>query len=51
MAGTFDTNNLTLGRNSLKIMSLAEDLVISQENAAVGLVYSGATYGWRLIEN
>jgi hypothetical protein len=51
LAGTFDTNNLTLARNSLKIMSLTENLVISQENAAIGLVYTGATHGWKLIEN
>jgi hypothetical protein len=51
LAGTFDTNNLTINRNSLKIMSLTEDLVISQENAAIGLVYTGSTHGWKLIEN
>ena len=51
LAGTFDTNNLTIGRNSLKIMGLTEDLVVSNENAAIGLVYTGATYGWKLIEN
>jgi len=51
LAGTFDTNNLTVGRNSLKIMGLTEDLVVSNENAAIGLVYTGATYGWKLIEN
>ena len=51
VAGTFDTNNLTLGRNGLLIMGLSENLVISTENAGFGIVYSGATYGWRLIEN
>ena len=51
VAGTFDTNNLTIGRNSEKIMGAAENLVITQENAGVGLVYSGSTNGWRLIEN
>ena len=51
LAGTFDTNNLTISRNSLKIMGLSEDLVVSQENAGIGLVYTGATYGWKLIEN
>lgn len=49
--GTFDTNNLTIGRNGNNIMALAEDLVVSTENAAIGLVYSGATNGWKLIEN
>jgi len=49
LAGTFDTNNLTIGRNSLKIMGLTEDLVISTENAGIQLVYTGATYGWKLV--
>ena len=51
LAGTFDTNNLTIGRNSLKIMGAAEDMTVSQENASIGLVYTGSTYGWKLIEN
>ena len=51
LAGTFDSNNLTLGRNSLKIMGLAEDLVISTENAGIQLVYTGSTHGWKLTQN
>jgi len=51
LAGTFDTNNLTVGRNSLKIMGLEEDLVVSTENAGIQLVYTGATYGWKLTSN
>jgi hypothetical protein len=51
LAGTFDTNNLTVGRNSLKIMGLTEDLVISTEDAGIQLVYTGATYGWKLTSN
>jgi hypothetical protein len=51
LAATFDTNNLTIGRNALKIMGLTENLVVSQENASFGLVYTGATYGWKLTEN
>jgi hypothetical protein len=51
LASTFDTNNLTIGRNSLKIMGLTENLIISQEDASIGLVYTGVTYGWKLIEN
>jgi hypothetical protein len=31
-------------------MGVAEDLTLSVENAAIGLVYSNATYGWKLIE-
>jgi len=51
LAGTFDTNNLTIGRNSLKIMGQTADLVISTEDAAIQLVYTGATYGWKLTQN
>jgi hypothetical protein len=51
LAGTFDTNNLTIGRAGNKIMGLTENLVISQEDAAFGIVYTGSTYGWKLIEN
>ena len=51
LAGTADTNNITIGRNSLKIMGLTEDLIISTENAAIQLVYTGSTYGWRLTSN
>ena len=51
LAGTFDTNNLTIDRNGLKIMGLTENLIVSNENAGLGLVYTGVTYGWKLIEN
>jgi|TARA_R110002167_G_scaffold90161_3_gene243090 hypothetical protein len=51
LAGTFDTNNLTIARNSLKIMGLAEDLVVSTENAGIQLVYTGSTHGWKLTTN
>ena len=50
LAGTFDTNNLTIARNSLNIMGAGADLTVSTENASIGLVYTGATYGWKLIE-
>ena len=50
LASTFDTNNLTIGRNSLKINGATADLVVSTEDSAIGLVYTGATYGWKLIE-
>jgi len=51
LAGTFDTNNLTIGRNSLKIMGTLTDLVVSTENAGIQLVYTGSTYGWKLAQN
>ena len=48
-AGTFATNNLTVARNGLKIMGLAEDMTISQNNASITLTYIDATQGWRVI--
>jgi len=50
LASTFDTNNLTIGRNGNNINGAAADLVVSTEDSALGLVYTGATYGWKLIE-
>jgi len=48
-AGTFGDSgkNLTLGRNGLLIMGLAENNTVSTSYAAFRCVYSGATYGWR----
>jgi hypothetical protein len=47
-SGTFDTNNLTVGRNSENIQGSAADLTVSVERAGLTLVYSGATQGWLL---
>jgi len=47
-AGTFDTNNLTVGRNSHNIQGDASDLTISTERAGFTLVYVDATQGWLL---
>ena len=47
-AGTFDTNNLTVGRNSEKIEGTAADLTGSVERAAFTLVYTDSTQGWLL---
>jgi hypothetical protein len=49
-AGTFDTNNLTIGRNGHNIQGVAEDLTVSVERAGLTLVYVDATQGW-LLEN
>lgn len=49
LRGYFATNNLTIGRNSEKIMGLSEDMTVSTNNACGRLVYSGSTYGWRLV--
>ena len=47
-AGTFDTNNLTIGRNSKNIQGAAADLTVSTERAAFTLVFSDNTQGWLL---
>ncbi len=51
LASTFDTNNCTIDRNSLKIMGLTENLVLAVEDTGITLVYTGATYGWKLVNN
>jgi len=47
-AGTFDTNNLTIGRNSHNIQGSAADLTVSTERAGFTLVYVDSTQGWLL---
>ena len=47
-AGTFDSNNLTVGRNSHKIQGSAADLTVSTERAGFTLVYVDSTQGWLL---
>jgi hypothetical protein len=47
---TFDTNNLTIGRNGKNIEGVASDLVISVEGAGNTLVFVDDTKGW-LIKN
>jgi len=43
---TFDTNNLTVGRNSHNIEGSATDLPVSTEGAGFTLVYVDNTRGW-----
>ena len=50
LSATFDSNNLTVGRNSEKIMGDAADLTVATERARFGLVYSDSTNGWLLID-
>ena len=45
-AKTFDTDNLTLGRNGSNIGGGADDASIQTEGIAVTLVYVDATKGW-----
>ena len=47
-AGTFDTNALTIGRNSQPIEGVAADLTVSVERAGLTLAYSDGTQGWLL---
>ena len=47
-AGTADTNNITVGRNSSPIMGEGEDLTIAIERAGITLVYVDSTQGWLL---
>ena len=47
-AGTFDSNNLTVGRNSHNIQGSAADLTVSTERAGFTLVYVDSTQGWLL---
>ena len=46
---SFDNNNLTVARNSLKIQALTADLTLSTESTGIGLVYMSSTYGWRVL--
>jgi len=45
-AGTFATNNLTIGRNGNNIQGDANDSIISTNRASIILVYIDATKGW-----
>ena len=47
---TFDSNALTVGRNSSKITNATADLVVNTEGASFGLVYSGSDVGWTYTE-
>lgn len=42
-------SNTTVGRNSLKIMGLSEDMTLDVPNKTTTLVYSGATTGWIIV--
>ena len=46
---SFDSNNLTIGRNSKKIQGADADLTITTENTGIGLVFYNDTYGWRIL--
>ena len=50
-ANTFDTANLTLGRNGSNVGGAAQDAVIADEGIAVTVVYADATKGWLVTES
>jgi len=50
-AGTFDTNNLTVARNSKNIQGVAADLTVATERAGFTLVFTDNTQGWLLKDN
>ena len=49
-AAAFDTNNLTVARNSHKIQGAASDMTVATERAGFSLVYVNAAQGWVLME-
>jgi hypothetical protein len=46
--GLAATNKITVSSNSNKINGVVQDLDIDANNAAVVLIYTGSTYGWRV---
>jgi len=50
-AGTADTSNITVGRNSSNINGAASDLTIDKENSGITLVYVDGTQGWKGTES
>jgi len=50
VAGTFDTNNLTVLYGSSKIQGASANLVVATERAGFALIYYDATQGWVLTE-
>jgi hypothetical protein len=50
VAGTFDINALTVNGGGQLIMSAGTPLVNDVKYSSFKLAYSGATYGWRIVE-
>ena len=50
-ANTFDTANLTLGRNSSNIEGAASDLALNVEGCSITVVYADATKGWIVVNS
>jgi len=49
-ANTFDTNNLTVGRNGSKIQGETNDFNLSIEGLSITLIYVDGTQGWLSID-
>jgi hypothetical protein len=49
LAGTFNSRPLNVARNGELLMGLTQDMSLNVVNASITLVYSGSTYGWRLV--
>jgi hypothetical protein len=49
VSGSFDTNNLQIGRNGQKINGLSENMYVDIAEVSVMFVYTGTTYGWRAV--
>ncbi len=50
-ANTFDTNNVTIGRNSSKINGVCADGTLNTESQSVTLIYVDGTKGWQDIHD
>ena len=48
VAKTFDSNNLTIGRNGKPIMGDSSDMTVNTEGAAFDLVFYDNSSGWRV---
>jgi hypothetical protein len=49
IAGVWANTPVVVARNGRLIQGLAEDLSLNVRNASIELIYSGPTYGWRLV--
>jgi len=48
IAGTFDSNAVTIDPNGQKIMRAADTMTVSTEGASFTMIYYDATQGWLL---
>jgi hypothetical protein len=48
--GTWETNNLTVGRNGSNINASATDLILNANNTTATFIYVDGTEGWRIID-